>query len=334
MQQIDYRLCLAPMMGVTHRYFRTFVRLLCPSAHLYSEMVTTGALLHAQADVRDKLLRRSSVEGGVALQLGGADISDLARCAAIAQEAGFCEVNLNVGCPSSRVQSGEFGACLMRRPEHVASAVAAMQSACDIPVTVKTRIGVDDMDTYEQLKYFVACLDDVNCKVVAIHARKAWLKGLNPKQNRCVPPLRYEVVEQIKRDFPQLTVILNGGIRCAETAMQQYTSVDGLMLGRVTYEQPLQMYLLSCYLDGETFCLQSMINRLRSYVEYLAEEAMSQPYRWSLLIAGLLGLTKGGHGAKEMRRQLCEAGSLSSSDALMVANAAVDWLANAEHWPQ
>ena len=229
------RFSVAPMLDWTDRHCRVFHRLMSRRARLYTEMVTTGAVLRGD---RERLLAYDPAERPLALQLGGSDPADLAQCARIAAESGYDEVNLNVGCPSDRVQSGRFGACLMAEPALVAECVAAMQAATALPVTVKTRIGIDDRDSYAGLAEFVAKVAAGGCKIFIIHARKAWLKGLRPKENREIPPLNYGRVHRLQRKHPQLTVIINGGIASIAEAEAQMAHVDGVMLGRAAYHTP------------------------------------------------------------------------------------------------
>ena len=226
---------IAPMMDRTDRHDRYFLRQISPSALLYTEMVTTGAILHGDTE---RFLKFDPAEHPVALQLGGSDPDDLARCTEIAAERGYDEVNLNVGCPSDRVQNAQFGACLMKQPELVASCIERMSGAVDVPVTVKTRIGVDDRDSWEDFRGFVETVAATGCGVFIIHARKAWLQGLSPKQNREIPPLSYETVYRLKQEYPELNVSINGGITEAPAVADHLEHVDGVMIGRAAYENP------------------------------------------------------------------------------------------------
>ena len=223
------------MMDWTDRHCRFFHRLLSHRAMLYTEMVTTGALVHGDVP---RHLDFSGEEHPVALQLGGSDTAELAHCAKLAQQWGYDEVNLNCGCPSERVQRGSFGACLMAEPQLVADCVKAMKDAVSIPVTVKHRIGIDKVESYDFVRDFVGTIADVGCKVFIVHARNAWLQGLSPKENREVPPLRYELVHRLKREFPQLTIVLNGGLKDDDEIVQQLDHVDGVMIGRQAYHEP------------------------------------------------------------------------------------------------
>ncbi len=228
-------LSIAPMMDRTDRHYRFFMRRITRRTLLYTEMVTTGALLRGD---RERFLGFDPQEKPLALQLGGDDPEALAECARIAEEAGYDEVNLNVGCPSDRVQKGRFGACLMAEPGRVADAVAAMRAAVRLPVTVKQRIGVDDLDRYEDMRAFVETVARAGCDRFSVHARKAWLSGLSPKENREVPPLRYEDVYRLKRELPGLAVEINGGVTTLEEAERHLERVDGVMIGRAAYDRP------------------------------------------------------------------------------------------------
>lgn len=223
------------MLDWTDRYCRYFLRLISRHTLLYTEMITTGALLHGD---RHRHLDFFEQEHPVALQLGGSDPSDLAACAQLAEQWGYDEVNLNVGCPSDRVQSGRFGACLMAEPRLVADCVSAMRDACTLPVTVKHRIGIDERDSYPELVDFVGTVAEGGCQTFIVHARKAWLQGLSPKQNREIPPLSYDTVYQLKHDFPGLEIIINGGITSLDQAEQHLQRVDGVMIGREAYQNP------------------------------------------------------------------------------------------------
>src|SRR5579862_1638457 len=229
---------VAPMMDYTDRHDRYFLRLIAPDVLLYTEMITAQALIHGD---RNKLLAFDRAEHPVALQLGGSDPAMLAQCAQMGADVGYDEINLNVGCPSPRVSSGRFGACLMREPELVADCVAAMQAKVKIPVTVKCRIGVDEQDSYEALLQFVKQIAATGCHTFIIHARKALLSGLSPKQNREIPPLRYELVKQLKQDCPMLTIILNGGIKTIADIEAHLPAVDGMMIGRAAYSNPYML---------------------------------------------------------------------------------------------
>jgi tRNA-dihydrouridine synthase A len=233
---INRSLAVAPMLDWTDRHFRWFVRRITRRTLLYTEMVTTGALLHGGD--RERFLGFDDDEHPVALQLGGSDLRELAISARLGAERGYDEINLNVGCPSDRVQSGRFGACLMAEPALVADCVRAMRDAVGVSVTVKHRIGIDERDSYEALCDFVGTVAAAGCDALVVHARKAWLSGLSPKENRTVPPLRYDVVHRLKRDFPGIAIVINGGIESLDAAQAQLEHVDGVMLGRAAYHDP------------------------------------------------------------------------------------------------
>jgi len=300
---LDRRLSVAPMMDWTDRHCRYFLRLIAGRVLLYTEMIPTAAILHGP---RARLLRFDPAEHPLALQLGGADPDALARCAAIGEACGYDEINLNVGCPSDRVQSARFGACLMAEPRLVARCLRAMQAAVGVPITLKTRVGVDERDSYEHLRSFVATVADAGCRTVIIHARKAWLSGLSPKENREVPPLRYELVHRLKADFPGLEVILNGGIRTLGAAQAQLARVDGVMLGRQAYQDPYclaewQRALLDAAQPAPTRL--EIAARLLPYVE--RELAEGTPLK--AITRHILGLFQGVPGARAWRRHLSEA---------------------------
>ena len=301
MNRPDRRISIAPMMTHTDRHFRYFLRLLSRHAMLYTEMVTTGALIHGDAN---KLLHYNPEEHPLAIQLGGNNPADLARCSRMAAAAGYDEVNLNIGCPSDRVQSGEFGACLMAQPELVAECVAAMQAAVTIPVTVKCRIGIDQQDSYEELSNFISLLTDSGCRTFIIHARKAWLQGLSPRQNREVPPLQYDTVYRIKQAFPQLEIIINGGFTTVGQIQSQYGHVDGVMIGRVVCNNP---YILA-EIEKVIFKNDQQLTRgevLSAYAEYITRELQAgTPF--SHTTRNILGMFHGQPGAREYRRYLSE----------------------------
>lgn len=275
------------MMAYTDRHFRVLMRLINKNLLLYTEMVTTAALLQGR-QVRQ--LEFSPIEKPLALQLGGANPQELAICAKIAEELGYDEVNLNVGCPSDRVQSGKFGACLMKTPDLVADCVAQMQAAVSIPVTVKTRIGVDDQDSYELFHEFISKVKAAGCHIFIIHARKAWLKGLSPRQNRSIPPLRYEWVYRLKQDFPQLQIIINGGIRTWEDIEKHLLYVDGVMIGREAYDNPMQF--------AEPKVRAQEI--IYGYLPYIVQQIQEGTPLGSMS-RHLMGLMQGQAGAKQWR---------------------------------
>ena len=291
MVNINRKIAVAPMMAYTDRHFRVMMRLINRTALLYTEMVTTGSLLHGQAA---RHLAFSSIERPLALQLGGANPQELACCAKMVEDFQYDEVNLNVGCPSSRVHSGRFGACLMKDPQLVAECISAMQAAVTIPVTVKTRIGVDQLDSYAELQQFITTVAQAGCRVFIVHARKAWLKGLSPRQNRMVPPLRYDVVYQLKQDFPHLDIILNGGIKTWDEMNTHLQHVDGVMIGREAYENP---WLLAEDPDLEK------ADVIRHFLPYMAEQLSQGVSLWKMS-RHLMGIFQNCRGAKQWRNWL------------------------------
>jgi len=305
------------MMDWTDRHCRYFHRLLSPHARLYTEMVTSAALVHGN---RLHLLRHSAFEQPVALQLGGSDPAELAQAARLGEDAGYVEINLNVGCPSDRVQSGRFGACLMREPALVADCVAAMRAAVRIPVTVKCRIGVDEQDDYHDLQQFTARLVDAGVEVLTVHARKAWLKGLSPKENREIPPLNYARVYALKQDFPQLCVVINGGITSEDAVVEHLAHVDGVMLGRAAYHDPYVLARVEHALYGEPLPDRDAI--IERMLPYIADE-LAQGMALKHITRHLLGLYQGLPGARGFRRVLSER-SHRSDAGLEVIRAALE----------
>lgn len=295
------------MMEWTDRHCRYFLRLISPHARLYTEMVTTGALLHGG---RERLLNFDPREHPVALQLGGSDPAALARCAEFGYGHGYDEINLNCGCPSDRVQDGRFGACLMAEPRLVADCVAAMRAAVPIPVTVKMRLGIDELDNDEHLHRFIATVAGAGCGVFILHARKAWLSGLSPKENREVPPLQYERVYAIKRAFPSLTVVINGGVTFAAAALGHLAHVDGVMIGREAYHNPymlaeLEQALFDCVSPPR----EAVVEEFVRYTERQLDAGV--PMR--AMTRHVLGLFNGLPGARRWRRELSE---LAGAEAL------------------
>jgi len=278
------------------------MRLLTRKALLYTEMIHMGAILYG---ARERLLKYDPIEHPVALQVGGSDPLKLAECAKIAADYGYDEINLNVGCPSERVQSGRFGACLMAEPQLVADCVAAMQNAVTIPVTVKTRIGIDNRDSYEELTSFIQIVTQAGCETFIIHARKAWLKGLSPKENREIPPLKYDIVYQLKQDFPQLNIILIGGISNLEQAKEHLSQVDGVMLGRAAYHD---LFLLSQVDNAIYQVTQPVVNRqsiLLKYLDYVESQCV-EGQRLNVTLKPVLGLFHEQARAKTWRRLISE----------------------------
>ena len=296
-QHLDRTLCVAPMMDCTDRHCRTLFRLLSPNALLYTEMVTTGALIHGDAA---RFLRHGADEP-CALQLGGSDPVALAAAARLGEQAGYQEINLNCGCPSDRVQQGGIGACLMAEPALVGECVAAMREAVDIPVTVKSRIGIDDQDSYEFFAAFIETVARAGCDVFIVHARKAMLKGLSPKENREIPPLRYELVRQARADFPALTFVLNGGLKTVEDSVPLAAEFDGVMLGRAPYSNPWLLVDLESALFGSPAVTREAV--LEHYQDYMASQiAAGVPFK--AMAKHLLGFFTGIPGARAFRREL------------------------------
>lgn len=299
---LDRTLCIAPMMDLTDRHQRYFMRLITRRALLYSEMLTTGALIHGD---RERLLAFNLEERPVALQVGGSNPAQMAECARMAEQFGYAEVNINVGCPSDRVQAGAFGACLMKEPGTVAACVEAMLRATALPVTVKSRIGVDERDSFDELVEFVSTVQNAGCKILILHARKAWLKGLSPKENRSVPPLRYEMVHRIKEDFPELEVIINGGITSLEETQRQLEQVDGVMIGREAYHNPYMLAEADRLLFGEETTPPTRHEVLERFLPYL-EQQFQQGVPLGRITRHILGLFQGIPGARAWRRHLSE----------------------------
>ena len=302
------RLSVAPMMDWTDRHCRYFRRLLAPHARLYTEMVTSAALVHGD---RQRLLGFDDAEHPVALQLGGSDPQELAQAARIGADFGYDEINLNVGCPSNRVQSGRFGACLMHEPALVADCFTSMREAVTIPVTIKCRLGVDDQDEYADLQHFIETVAARGCGIFIVHARKAWLKGLSPKENREVPPLNYQRVYQLKRDFPALTILINGGIQSLAEVQNHLMHTDGVMLGRTAYHEPYRLAELEHALFGTPLPdRMALIRQMREYTErHLAEGG-----KLNHISRHLLGLFQGLPGARGWRRHLSENAHRDNAD--------------------
>ena len=294
-----WRMSVAPMMDWTDKHCRYLHRLLTRHSLLYTEMVTTGALLHG--DVA-RHLRFNAEEHPVALQLGGSEPADLAACAKLAQEWGYDEVNLNCGCPSERVQRGAFGACLMNEKDLVADCVKAMRDVVEMPVTVKHRIGIDKVESYDFVRDFVGTVHEAGCDVFIVHARNAWLKGLSPKENREIPPLRYDVVAQLKRDFPQLTIAINGGIADDATVAAQLEQVDGVMVGREAYHNPwwLARWDELYYGAEPSTCTRESVEE--DMVRYMEREAAEYGTHWYSIARHMLGLRQGMPGARRWRQ--------------------------------
>jgi len=295
----------APMMDWSDKHCRYFWRQLSKEALLYTEMVTTGAIIHGQGGP-ERFLNFNEEEHPVALQLGGSNPAELAQCAKIAQDFGYDEVNLNVGCPSDRVQNNMIGAVLMGHPNLVADCIKAMQDAVDIPVTVKHRIGIDDQDSYEELHHFVDTVAKTGCETFIIHARKAILQGLSPKENREIPPLKYEVVAQIKQDFPQLEVLLNGGLTNYEQMHDALTYCDGVMLGREAYHNPSVLLDVDSEFYGHPASIKNKKDIVRSLYPYIEQHLSEDRSKLAYITRHILGLFNGEAGSRQFRRHLSE----------------------------
>ncbi len=293
-----WRLSVAPMMDWTDRHCRYFHRLITRHALLYTEMVTTGALLHGD---QGRHLDFNAEEHPVALQLGGSEPADLAACARLAERWGYDEVNLNCGCPSERVQKGAFGACLMAEPRLVADCVKAMRDATTLPVTVKHRIGIDKVDSYDFVQDFVATVAEAGCEVFIVHARNAWLQGLSPKENREVPPLRYEVAARLKADFPALTIAVNGGLKTPEQIAAQLEAVDGVMIGREAYHEPWSMAQWDSRFFGSRDPAASREQVEARWLDYL-DRVQASGRSWAHAMRHALGLWNGTPGARRWRQ--------------------------------
>ncbi|MDV3255076.1 MAG: tRNA dihydrouridine(20/20a) synthase DusA [Lysobacter sp.] len=309
------RLSVAPMMDWTDTHCRVFHRLLAPHARLYTEMVHANAVIHGD---RGRLLALDPVEHPVALQLGGSEPELLARAARIGAEAGFDEINLNCGCPSDRVQAGRFGACLMREPTLVAASVAAMVEACNVPVTVKCRLGVDDDHDYGRFRAFIDEVAAAGCRMFVVHARNAWLQGLSPKENREVPPLRYDWAYRLKRERPDLQVLVNGGIATAEEATAHLQHVEGAMLGRAAYHTPYLLHRLDvAWFGGELRSRAELLRALQPYVEAQLASGVFLKH----ITRHLLGLFAGERGGRAFRQVLSEGAHRPGADWSLVERA-------------
>lgn len=309
---------VAPMMDWTDRHCRFVHRLMTRHALLYTEMVTTGAVIHGN---RERLLGYDQAEHPVAVQLGGSDPVDLAASARICEDFGYDEINLNVGCPSDRVQSGAFGACLMREPALVAECVAAMKATVKVPVTVKCRIGVDDQDPQEALPALARAVVAAGADGLIVHARKAWLKGLSPRENRDVPPLDYAIVHRLKADLPRVPVSINGGIATIEAALAQLDHVDGVMLGRAAYQNPELLLRVDPEFFGRPAPLANGHELIEALVPYI-EARLAEGARLHAITRHLVGLFPGRKGARQFRRHLATEGVKPGADAGVLRQAA------------
>jgi tRNA-dihydrouridine synthase A len=297
-----HKASIAPMMQYTDMHDRYLLRLISKKVFLYTEMVTTGAILYGKCFHQ---LEFNKEEHPVAIQLGGSDVNDLVKSAKIAEDYGYDEINLNVGCPSDRVQKGRFGACLMLEPEHVAECLNAMQTNVKVPVTIKCRLGVDHHEDYEFLYNFVNLVQDAGINHFIIHARNGILKGLSPRQNRHIPPLKYDYVYQLKKDFPDLNITINGGIKTIDECKDHLQHVDGVMIGRAAYENPF----LIKDIDTELYGIESNINSKKSilnqYLDYV-EDKLQEGHDLSRMMKHLFGLSRGDKFAKTFRIKILE----------------------------
>ena len=312
-----YRFCIAPMMDWTDRHERYLLRLISSRARLYTEMVTTGALIHGD---RDRFLGHADAEHPLGLQLGGSEPADLARCAIIGQTAGFDAININGGGPSERVQAGRFGACLMLEPDLVATCFSAMQGAVSIPVTVKCRLGVDEMDRFDDLIRFVDTVAGAGCTVFIVQARKAALSGLTPRGNREVPPLQYDRVYALKERYPELTVVINGGITRVDEAIAHLKRVDGVMVGREAYQNPWSLARVDEILFDCAPDLKSRFDVLERYKIYM-DTQLQKGVPLKRLARHLLGLFQGQPGARIWRRALSDAAFRAGADLTAIESA-------------
>ncbi|MEW8028562.1 MAG: tRNA dihydrouridine(20/20a) synthase DusA [Candidatus Thiodiazotropha sp.] len=312
------RLCIAPMLDWTDRYCRFFLRLISKHVVLYTEMVTTGALLHGN---RARFLDFDPAEHPVALQLGGSDPRALAKCARLGSQWGYDEINLNVGCPSDRVQSGRFGACLMLTPGVVGDCVKALRDSVTIDVTVKHRIGVDERDSYQELCDFIGTVSASGCSTFIVHARKAWLQGLSPKQNREIPPLSHETVHNLKRDFPDLEIVINGGITDLDQVSEQLQQVDGVMIGREAYHNPWILAEADRLIFGQPESPLTRHQVVESLIPFVEQE-LSKGTPINRVTRHILGLFQGQPGARKWRRTLSEGSHHVGADSQLLSRAA------------
>ena len=313
---ISHKLSVAPMLDWTDRHCRYFYRTMSRNTVLYTEMVTTGAILFGKGDY----LGFNDTEHPLVLQLGGSNVKDMTECAKIAEQRGYDEININVGCPSDRVQNGRFGACLMAEPDLVAQCVDSMKQEVNIPVTVKSRIGIDDQDSYAFLTKFVDIVKGAGCEHFIIHARKAWLSGLSPKQNREIPPLDYQRVYQIKQDYPNIQVSINGGIKTYEESLEHLNHIDGVMIGREVYQNPYMLAQADQTLWQSSEAIKSreqIISEMCNYIDnYLANGGRV----WHVA-RHMLGLCNGLAGAKRFRRHLSEQSGREGADSKVLEEA-------------
>lgn len=315
--QGTYPLSVAPMMDRTDRHFRYFMRQITRRTLLYTEMVTSAAIIHGD---REHLLGFSPQEKPLVLQVGGDNPLELAECARIAQGMGYDQINLNVGCPSDRVQNGNFGACLMAQPERVARGVEAMIQAVKIPVTVKHRIGIDECDRYEDMANFVRIVSAAGCQHFSVHARKAWLQGLSPKENRTVPPLRYSDVHRLKQEFPQLFIEINGGFTSLEQVQEQLKFVDAVMIGRAAYDHPYLFAQADCQIFGEESIpptRHQVVEGMLDYIDYW----MAKGLKLNKITRHILQLFSGQPGSRAWKRHLTEKSCIPGAGSEVVREA-------------
>ena len=312
---------IAPMLDWTDRHCRYFLRLLSKHSLLYTEMVTTGAIISGKGDY----LGFNHEEHPVALQLGGSNPEHMAKCAVLAQERGYDEVNINVGCPSDRVKNGSFGACLMAQPEVVADNVKAMQAEVDIPVTVKCRIGIDDMDEYEDFARFIDIVANAGCDTFIVHARKAWLQGLSPKENRDIPPLNYPRVHMLKEAHPGLSISINGGVKTLADTQEQLKYVDGVMMGREVYANPYILANVDAEIfgdeSGQPISRRDVVLKMQQYIEKCIARQDDPYFKPWHVARHMLGLYQGQAGGRIWRRYLSQNGTGKSPDPHLLMNA-------------
>ena len=305
-----HRFCVAPMMDRTDRHERFFLRSLSKKAYLYTEMINANAVLFGD---QNELLKFNECEHPLAIQLGGNDPIKLSEAATISESYGYDEINLNVGCPSTKVQNGDFGAILMRNPNLVAKCVKAIKNNVNIPVSIKCRIGVDDMDEEKDLNTFIKKVSDSGCKIFIVHARKAWLKGLSPRENRNIPPLNYERVYKLKDEFPHLEIIINGGLENIEDSKNHLTKVDGVMMGRKAYENPFQLTKVDHLFYGMPFLSKTRKEVLLRMIPYIIQQHKAG-IKINLISRHFMGLTKGTRFAKQIRANLTNLNALKEPE--------------------
>ena len=307
---MSHRFCVAPMMDRTDRHERFFLRSLSKKAYLYTEMINANAVLFGD---QNELLKFNECEHPLAIQLGGNDPIKLSEAATISESYGYDEINLNIGCPSNKVQSGNFGAILMNKPNLVAKCVKAIKNKVNIPVSVKCRIGVDDMDEEKDLNTFIKKVSDSGCKIFIVHARKAWLKGLSPRENRNIPPLNYERVYKLKDEFPHLEIIINGGLENIEDSKSHLTKVDGVMMGRKAYENPFQLTKVDHLFYGMRFLSKTRKEVLLRMIPYIIQQHKAG-IKINLISRHFMGLTKGTRFAKQIRANLTNLNALKEPE--------------------